>query len=590
MSEDPLERLAECGQLASTDELKRYLVTSEELERMIAIADELDQTHFLQRLWAKDAGLWTADEDVQKSVRNRLGWLGIVEEMLRECDSLDSFGASVHRSDIEHVVLLGMGGSSLCPEVCASVFGIDNFLVLDSTVPAAVQAIAEQIDPARTMFLVSSKSGTTIETGAFADYFYSLVAPVLPNPGERFVAVTDPGSYLARIAGERAFQKVWLNPSDIGGRYSALSYFGLVPMAMMGIDVRAVVEAACRMAQSCAASVPVAENPGASLGIAMHEAFRAGRDKITFAMSPRLLAFGDWVEQLIAESTGKEGVGLVPVHGEPRGQVDDYGDDRFFVSMRFADEECADAHALLGDLASAGHPVACLVLQDPADLGAEFFRWEFAVAVAGALMGINPFDEPNVTEAKDRTGELLAAYEITGALPEPEPVYTEDGLSLFADLGADTELAKRAGGNVDLVGWLRAHLGRAKAPDYIGIQAFVGPDDEIKDDLAHMRRSLRDRLGVATTFGWGPRFLHSTGQLHKGGPDRGVFLQITADDAHDVDCPGRSYTFGVLARAQALGDLQALQDRGQRVLRIHATGGLRAAIKTLVAAVDEALR
>ncbi len=590
MSDNPRQRLAECGQLASTDEMKRYLVPPAVSDRMVATGDKLDKTQFLQRLWDKDAGLWTSDEDVQRTVRDRLGWLGIAEEMLGECASLSSFGASVQGSDIEHVVLLGMGGSSLCPEVCASVFGIDNFFVLDSTIPAAVHAIAAQIDPARTLFVVSSKSGTTIETQAFADYFYSLVAPVLPNPGERFVAVTDPGSYLARVAGERAFQTLWLNPPDIGGRYSALSYFGLVPMALMGIDVYAVVDSAYRMVQSCAAGVPVVENPGALLGIALYEAFKSGRDKISFAMSPRLLAFGDWVEQLIAESTGKQGLGLVPVHGEPRGRVSGYGDDRFFVSMRFADEEDADTQALLADLASAGHPVTCVVLQDPADLGAEFFRWEFAVSVAGALMGINPFDEPNVKEAKDRTGELLAAYEIEGTLPEPEPVYLDDDLSLFADLDADPGLAGGTGGDLDLVGWLRTHLGRSKAPDYIGIQAFVGPDEGIKDDLTRMRCFLRDRLGVATTFGWGPRFLHSTGQLHKGGPDSGVFLQITADDADDLDCPGRGYTFGVLARAQALGDLQALQDRRQRVLRVHAVGGLRTAVRRLVAAVDEALR
>jgi len=590
MSDSPLERLAECGDLAASDEMRRFLVSSEELERMIAIADELDEGRFMQRLWGKDAALWSDEEGVRRSVDNRLGWLGIVEEMRGECDSVASFGAAVQGSDVEHVVLLGMGGSSLCPEVCATVFGVDNFLVLDSTVPAAVRAITEEIDPARTLFVVSSKSGTTIETRAFADYFYSLVAPVLASPGERFVAITDPGSHLAQVADERGFLKLWLNPADIGGRYSALSYFGLVPMAMMGLDVSAIIGSAFRMVQSCAAVVPAAENPGAALGIAMYEAFRSGRDKLTFAMSPRLAPFGDWVEQLIAESTGKAGVGLVPVHGEPRGRVENYGDDRFFVSMRLADEEDAGTQALLADLAAAGHPVACLVLQDPADLGAEFFRWELATAVVGSLMGINPFDEPNVKDAKDRTGELLSAYESTGALPEPEPVYTGDGLSIFADLAADTELARGAGENVDLVGWMRLHLQRAKVPDYVGIQAFVAPDDGVKAELSGMRRTLRDRLGVATTFGWGPRFLHSTGQLHKGGPDRGVFLQVTADDVHDLDCPGHSYSFGVLARAQALGDMQALQGSGQRVLRVHVSGDLRAAVEKLVAAVDEALR
>lgn len=554
-----------------------------------ARARTLDEQDFVRRLWAKDASLWSTDEVVREKIRNRLGWLDVVESMVDELRSGPGIGAEAQVDDVEHLVLLGMGGSSLCPEVCAEVFGIEHFFVLDSTVPGAVEAVANRIDPARTLFIVSSKSGTTTETRAFADYFFGLTAPVLAEPGERFVAITDPGTPLGQLAHERDFGRLWVNPPDIGGRYSALSYFGLVPMALMGLDVGAILESAGRMARACGPDVPAADNPGVLLGIALAQAHQEGRDKITFMISPRLAAFGDWVEQLIAESSGKEGIGLVPVRGEPLGEAGAYGDDRLFVSMRLTEEDDAAMETRLQELGAAGHPVLRINLADASDVGGEFFRWEIAVAAACSLMGVNPFDEPNVSESKERTGDLLATFELEGALPEPEPVLEHGALSLFADLQGDAELAQRVGEGSTPEAWLRAHLERAQPSDYLAVLAFLAPDDGIERSLADLRRQVRDSLRVATTFGWGPRFLHSTGQLHKGGSERGLFLQLTADDVSDIDCPARKYSFGVLARAQALGDLQALQARGRRVLRVHLGGDPKQAVEELVSAVTTAL-
>ncbi|MFQ5743740.1 MAG: bifunctional transaldolase/phosoglucose isomerase [Acidobacteriota bacterium] len=554
-----------------------------------ATAEALDDQKFVRRLWAKDALLWSKDEKVQETIRDRLGWLDVVEAMLEECQPACRFGAMLQKTDVEQVVLLGMGGSSLCPEVCRRVFGVRGFTVLDSTVPAAVRAVAESLDPARTLVLVSSKSGTTTETRALADYFFARATPMLARPGERFVAVTDPGTPLEQLAHERGFRRLWLNPPDIGGRYSALSYFGLVPMAVMGLDVERLLDGAYRMVQSCAPEVPAADNPGVSLGLALYQSYKEGRDKVTFVTSARLAAFGEWVEQLIAESTGKQARGLVPVHGEPLGEADAYGDDRQFVYLRFADDEDPMAAGRLEELAAAGHPLVQLTLADPYDLGEEFFRWEVAVAVAGALMGINPFDEPNVQESKDRTAELLEVTRRSGALPELEPALLQDGVALYADLDRDIQLAERLDSGADLAGWLRAHLGRASVPAYLAIQAFLAPDDRTEETLRQARWQIRDARGIATTFGWGPRFLHSTGQLHKGGSDYGLFLQLTADDARDLDCPGRSYSFGTLARAQAMGDLQALQDRDRKVLRVHLGADVQGGLHVLMNALGEAL-
>lgn len=547
-----------------------------------------DEASFGTRLWTKDTALWSDDETVQESVRNRLGWLDVVEAQLEEHRPVCWFGEELAESDIEQVLLLGMGGSSLSAEVCRRVFEVEAFTVLDSTLPAAVQAVAERIDPARTLMLVSSKSGTTTETRALFDRFYAQVTPMLARPGERFVAITDPGTPLEQIAHERRFRRVWLNPPDIGGRYSALSLFGLVPMAVMGVDVDRVLSEAFAMVQACRPEMPAAHNPGLALGAAFHDAWRAGRDKLTLVGSPRLRAFGCWAEQLVAESTGKDGLGLVPVDDEPLGAAERYADDRLFVYLSVDGEEDADQRRRLDGVAGR-HPVIELVLDGPHELGAEFFRWEVAVATAGALMGINPFDEPNVKESKERTGELLRRYQERGSFDVDEPVYDEAGIHLHADLDRDEDLSRRTGGNVNLVGWLRAHLGRAEPPDYVAIQAFLAPDERIYGRLQRVRQAIRDATGMATTFGWGPRFLHSTGQLHKGGPDRGLFLQIFGTGQQDLEIPAREFSFGTLARAQALGDLAALRARGRRVIGVQLTGELRLGVERLASALEEAV-
>lgn len=548
----------------------------------------LDEMDFGVRLWAKDATLWSEERDGQEAVRNRLGWLDVVETMLEEHRPVCWFAEELAESDLEQAVLLGMGGSSLSAEVCRRVFDVEDFRVLDSTLPGAVQAVAEGIDPARTLMLVSSKSGTTTETRALFDQFYAQATPMLARPGERFVAITDPGTPLEQVAHERRFRRVWLNPPDIGGRYSALSLFGLVPMAVMDLDVDQVLDKAFAMVQACRPEMPTASNPGLALGAALHDAWEDGRDKLTLVGSSRLRAFGCWAEQLVAESTGKDGVGLVPVDDEPLGEVDLYADDRLFVYLRLDGEDDAEQRRRLDEIA-ARHPVVELVLDGPHALGAEFFRWEVAVATAGALMGINPFDEPDVKESKERTRELLERYGEAGSFDEGRPVYEEAGIRIRADLERDRGLSGRAGGNLNLVGWLRAHLGRAEPPDYVAIQVFLPPDERTRARLQRVRRVLLDSLGVATTFGWGPRFLHSTGQLHKGGPDRGVFLQVFGTGEQDLEVPARGFSFGTLARAQALGDQAALLSRGRRMMGVDLTGELRLGVERLASAIEEAV-
>ena len=596
-------------------------------------ASSLDDSQFGQHLWSGKARLWSYDApagdagdvrgaDVQgdrerAAIRNRLGWLDIAGSMLQQCAPLLRFveerpraGDQARPSDdppelsdgpepperapVARTVLLGMGGSSLGAEVAQRVFGIVGFQVLDSTVPGAVASLVRELEPGRTSFIVSSKSGGTVETRSFADTFHEWAT--VSEPGRRFVAVTDPGTELEVLAKERGYERIWLNPPDIGGRYSVLSYFGLVPMAFMGIDVREVLERALQMAQRSAPEVSAAVNPGIFLGIVLAECHRRGRDKVTFVTSDRLAPFGDWAEQLIAESTGKQNRGLIPLAREPLGAVDAYGTDRVFVHMRLAGETesgnldgAARRQQLLDELEAAGHPVVELLLEDPYDLGQEFLRWELAVATAGALMRLNPFDEPNVREAKERTAELLAAFANTGELPGPDPVWCADGISLFARSEADPELAERAATAANLTDWLQAHLGRAAPPDYVALQAFLAPCSETEEALQRLRAMVRDALGTATTTGWGPRYLHSTGQLHKGGPPTGLFLQITAADSEDVPIPGRPYTFGVLARAQALGDFMALCDRRRRVLRVDLGSDVSGGLERLLAACEAAL-
>jgi len=522
----------------------------------------------MRRLWDKDASLWSDDARQQNAIRDRLGWLNVAESMLVEQESARLFAARVAASDVEHVVLLGMGGSSLCAEVCRRVFDVERFLVLDSTVPAAVCRVANTIDPARALMIVASKSGTTIEVRSLADFFYARTASQVESPGRQFVAITDPGTPLEGLAHELGFAGCWLAPPDIGGRFSALSIFGVLPMALMGIDTTGILQSALAMAASCGPDIAVADNPGARLGLALNDAYAGGRDKLTFLCTSTLSSFGLWAEQLVSESLGKHDKGVVPVAEEPRGDCGDYAGDRTFVAMRIAGEQDDSLEQLLDELEESGHPVMRFVLPYKHALGAEFLRWEIGVAVAGALMDLDPFDQPDVQASKDRTGAILDAQAAGTPMAEPAPLAEGEGWAVFADLERDAELAARQRGS-GLGDWLAAHLGRAGIPDYVGLQAFVAPDERTAGSLAELRDTVRSKLGVATTSGFGPSFLHSSGQMHKGGADRGVFLQITADDPEDLDCPGRQYSFGRLARAQAQGDLAALQDRGRRVVRVH---------------------
>jgi glucose-6-phosphate isomerase len=478
-----------------------------------------------RRMWAKDFTVWRDDP---AEITDRLGWLTVHQDMHDRLPELDRFASGCAADGLTHAVLAGMGGSSLAPEVLRKTLGVVpgrlDLVVLDTTHPDQILSVERSLPLDRTLFVVASKSGTTTETLSHFAYFWEKV----PD-GSRFVAITDPGTPLEALASERGFRRTFLNPSDIGGRYSALSYFGLVPGALIGADLDGLLHRAADMAGACGPQVRSKDNPGAWLGATVDESALAGRDKLTLVLDPQIRSFGFWVEQLIAESTGKEGKGIVPVEGEDVGAPDVYGSDRLFIGIggeRVAKE--------LDRLREAGHPVIHLQLEDPIDLGGEFFRWEFATAVAGAVLGIQPFDQPNVQEAKDATKKLLARGEHSQA------------------------------GTDDLEPLLR----QVRPGDYLGIQAYVPRNPDTEGQLHEARMRLRDRLKVATTVGFGPRFLHSTGQLHKGGPNTGVFVQVVDPPAQDVSIPGQRYSFGDLIAAQALGDLQSLRAHGRRVARV----------------------
>ena len=478
------------------------------------------------RLWGRDHTVW-ADDPTE--ISDRLGWLTVGEDMIEQVEDLEAFAASAAADGIAHVVLLGMGGSSLAPEVLATSLerppgqpGQPELIVLDTTDPAEIAAVEARIDLARTLFVVASKSGTTLETLSHLAYFWERV----PD-GAHFVCITDPGTPLEATARERGFRRVFANPPEIGGRYSALSYFGLVPAALVGVDLAALLDSAVEMRHACDSCVPAADNPGAWLGAALGAAAQAGRDKCTLVLPEGVAAFGGWVEQLIAESTGKRGTGILPVAGEPLGPPAVYGDDRLFVALYDPGE---GDHEGLEALQRAGHPVVTLPFAGPAQLGGEFFRWEFATAVAGHVLGIHPFDQPNVQQAKDATARILDGAAVDAATPPLD--------ELLASVGEG---------------------------DYIALQAFLPRTEAHAAALQAARVRLRDRYRVATTVGFGPRFLHSTGQLHKGGAANGVFIQIAGEDRDDLAIPGAPYSFGQLKQAQALGDLDALRSLGRRV-------------------------
>jgi transaldolase/glucose-6-phosphate isomerase len=532
----------------------------------------LDEAHVSERLWQKDATLWKPKEPAaQAEIAHRLGWLDAPQSMRAEVEKLTAFAAAAREAGFTHALLCGMGGSSLAPEVFRKTFGVArgflDLAVLDSTDPAAVLAAESRSDPARTLYLISSKSGGTVEVNAFLEFFWERVARVAgERAGEHFVAITDPGTSLETLARERHFRQVFLNPPDIGGRYSALSYFGLVPAALIGIDLGKLLDRASRMLRASGDAVRAAHNPGLSLGAVLGTAAKAGRDKMTFLVADKVTTFAAWVEQLLAESTGKDGRGIVPIADEPLGRPRVYGKDRAFGHLHLAPKGDPAVRAL----ARAGHPVATFRLADAYDVAGEFVRWEIATAAAGWVLDINPFDQPNVQESKDNTRALLATYAAEGRLPDPGGVLTADAPELPAVLAA--------------------HLRAVPARGYVALHAYLAANPRRERLLAELRAILRERLGVATTLGFGPRFLHSTGQLHKGGPATGVFLQLTCDDSTDVPVPGAQYTFGVLKAAQALGDYQALSSRGRRILRVHLGSAVEEGLRHLLEAVRQASR
>jgi glucose-6-phosphate isomerase len=539
------------------------------------------------RLWARDAGLWTGTDEA-----SWLGWLEIVDEQLARVDDLRRVAQDARQGGFTHVLLLGMGGSSLCPEVLRMTFGAlpgwPALSVLDSTDPAQVRAAEARVDLGRTLCVVSSKSGTTLEPNIFKEYFFERVRDTVgaAKSGVRFVAITDPGSRLEDVARTDRFRHVFHGLPSIGGRYSALSDFGMAPAALMGLDVERLLREAQAMVRACAVRGPAEENPGAVLGAILGVLASHGRDKVTLVATPGIHDLGAWLEQLLAESTGKAGKGLIPVDREPLGPPELYGSDRLFVYLRLRSAPDVAQDRAVASLQAVGHPVVRIEVPEPYQIAAEFFRWEFATAVAGSILGINPFDQPDVEASKVATRRLTDEFEKTGRLPAEMPLLEADGVRLFADPRNAAELAAAAR---TLPGLLRAHLGRVRPGDYVALLAYVEMAQAHEEALKGLRTRIRDRYRVATALGFGPRFLHSTGQAYKGGPNTGVFLQITCDDAADLPVPGRRYTFGVVKAAQARGDFEVLAERGRRALRVHLGPDVVAGLRTLGKALDQAV-
>jgi len=560
----------------------------EDLRRAVfGAADEWRRDGKVRRLHARDATLWTGSDEARW-----LGWLEASADPRAEAAIAQAVALreSVQKDRIENTVLLGMGGSSLCPEVLARTLGRregpGRFHVLDTTDPVQLLSFRNRIDPARTLFIVSSKSGTTLETDVLRRYFHEAVSDELgAGAGGRFVAITDPGSQLEAIARADGYRAVFHGVPEIGGRYSALSAFGLVPAVMMGIDPRRLLRGAAAMAAACAQGEAIEQNEAVLLGIVLGVAASRGRDKVTFIASPSLHPLGAWIEQLVAESTGKQGKGAIPIDGESTASPDLYGADRLFVHLR--DSKGAGDDAQVDVLREAGHPIVTIAIDDPYALGGEFFRWEMAAAVAGSILGINPFDQPDVESSKVAARRLTEAFASSGSLPPVTPLVEEAGIRLYADAaGAQRMRGAGKGGLVDL---LTAHLGRLEKGDYFALLAWVARDEPNEARLQEIRQMVRDATRAATTLGFGPRYLHSTGQEHKGGSGRGVFLQIASQDATDVPVPGGACSFGVLKTAQARGDFDVLVARGRRVVRADLGSDVPAGLALLKDAVRRAL-
>jgi len=544
----------------------------------------------MARLWRGDPSLWTSDDEDKW-----VGWLGIVEEQLKQLPQLTAAASDAAKAGFTHALLLGMGGSSLCPEVLKITYGKQpghpELHVLDSTDPAQIKSVESQVDLARTLCIVASKSGSTLEPNIFKQYFFDRMQQVVGNEkaGDHFIAITDAGSKMQQVAERDQFRKIFFGVASIGGRYSALSNFGIVPAAIMGLDLGTFLQRTNEMVQACKPEVPAEQNPGVVLGAILGTLGNLGRNKVTIITSPGIHDLGAWLEQLIAESTGKIGKGLIPVDREALGAPEVYGNDRVFVHLRLADEPDTAQKQKLDALRIAGHPVVEIELADTYDLGQEFFRWEIATAVAGSILKINPFNQPDVEASKIVTRQLTEAYEKTGKLPEESPIFDEGGIKLFTDERNAASLKDLAGSDRSLTGFLRAYLSQLNTGDYMALLAYIEMNSAHEENLQAMRHAVRDRKHVATCLGFGPRFLHSTGQAYKGGPNSGVFLQITCDDANDLPVPGQKYTFGTVKAAQARGDFQVLADRKRRALRVHLPKDVDAALETLGRAVVDAL-
>ncbi|HEX3469399.1 MAG TPA: bifunctional transaldolase/phosoglucose isomerase, partial [Candidatus Elarobacter sp.] len=544
---------------------------------------------FLAKLWAHDPSPWSSAPDHVEIIKHALGWVEIAQQTHAQTGELREF-AQVCAKRFDHVVVLGMGGSSLAPDILRATFGktagFPALHVLDSTDPQQIKALDDSLDIARSLFIVASKSGTTTEPDAFFRYFFVRAQQTVgaANAADHFIAITDPGTKLEQEAKDTGFLRTFVNDPNIGGRYSALSYFGMVPAALAGYDVTAILDRAINAMHANARTVAPQDAPGVRFGAAIGALAKAGRDKLTIVTHPAVEAFGAWAEQLIAESTGKSGTGIVPIEGEPLGEPSAYGKDRVFVYVGATLPDApAEIEARLNDLGAAGHPVIRLTMSDTLDVGEQFYLWEIATAAAGAILGIDAFDQPNVQESKDNTKRLLAEFTAEGRFSEPEPRVSTDDALVIPLTGSHA-----AAFGIDLASAVAAITGQVKAGDYVAFNAYVPMNDDDREALQRLRTTVRDALKVATTVGFGPRFLHSTGQLHKGGPNSGVFFQLTYDPPFDLAIPGM-VGFRTLQRSQALGDFESLDKRDRRGARIHFRGDVKDGLAALTAALDAAV-
>jgi transaldolase/glucose-6-phosphate isomerase len=540
---------------------------------------EWQKENKITRIWAKDASVWTNDDEAEW-----LGWLDSVAAETAKIQEYKDFAEDVKASGFTDVLLMGMGGSSLCPEVLSITFGAQNFHVLDSTVPAQIKAIESKLDLEKTLFIVASKSGSTLEPNTFKQYFFDKVSEKVgkENAGKQFVAITDPGSKMQKVAESDGFRKIFFGNPEIGGRFSALSPFGMAAASAMGLDVEDFLARASEMVADCKTEFSDG-NSGALLGTILGVCQTHGRDKLTIFTSPEIYDAGAWLEQLIAESTGKQDVSIIPVDREPLLDVEDYSEDRVFAYLKFKSDNSFDEK--IDALASNGHPVVKIEIAEKENLGQEFFRWEFATAVAGAIMQINPFNQPDVESAKIEARKITEEYEETGELPEETPIFEEDDVKLFTGAEYAESLEKGIEGSKSLKKYLESHLAHLQENDYFALLAYIEMNAENEKLLTEIREKVLQRKLTATCLGFGPRFLHSTGQAYKGGANSGVFLQITSDDAIDFDVPGQKYTFGVVKAAQARGDFQVLLDRERRALRVHLGADVKSGLEQILSII-----